>query len=109
MDVDEYPITNSVFEHWFNSRLARKESEKGIREYCNATEESYQKLHAYYKELDADSRHIARELLAIGYAVDYLQFDDIQVIHHIMQQYERYIKLSLKVAIEQGIIQEVSA
>jgi len=37
MDVDEYPITNSVFEHWFNSRLARKESEKGdqfIAELC---------------------------------------------------------------------------
>jgi len=65
MDVDEYPITNSVFEHWFNSRLARKESEKGIREYCNATEESYQKLHAHYK----DSEHQAQREVVSGNAL----------------------------------------
>jgi hypothetical protein len=92
-----------------NSRAVRKESEKGIREFCNATEESFQKLHAFYKDLDADSRHIARELLAIGYAVDYLQFDDVAVIHHMMQQYERQIKIALNVAIEQGILPEASA
>ena len=96
MNNFQFPISSAVFDYWFQERLARSETIRGTKAYLDATYETYAKLHAFDKTLEGSDRKILRELLAIGFAFDQIQFDDIDTVYRVMQSYEKGIQIAIK-------------
>lgn len=87
--TSEYPISDAVFKHWFQSRMVKVDPANGAALYCDATQENYEELSIYYKSLPPEEKPILTEMVGIGWAFTEIRFDNYNAFYELLTRYEK--------------------
>lgn len=81
-------LSDVAFTWWLETRTAIDEAAKGAKYYCDATAESYEKVRLFMRELDPQNKSTLLQLMTIGWTMNHLEVNDVNIVLNAMHVYE---------------------
>ncbi len=86
--TNPFSLSDVAFTWWLETRFAIDEAVKGAKYYCDATAESYEKVRLFMMELDPQNKSTLLQLMTIGWTMNHLEVNDVNIVLNAMHVYE---------------------